>query len=761
MWWRNRTWLGYLSRFLSSGTSLVGLSVVLFVGFGGLFYFDGEVKRNAERLQTLIVNSERIQNADRRMTAAVRLAAALESDRFLLNYQNTQDTKYALLDENTGLVTNARVREALDRLVDIQSEIEDAESEAIALIDEENWEDALDLVTGPEFQLQKGIYRAALSGALREMIQTSQDQAEQSNRLAAFIQYGVLGMFAFLALIGFLYSREMRRSFGRQSELAKSVEEANVNLEVANVNLEQRVLDRTAELDASRTLFKTVLDNMPAVVFLKTPDGRFELVNRRYEELYGVSLDSIEGRTVFDVFPGEIADDIARLDRAALDAGGRLEREHSIVAGDEEKVMDLVMYPVHGAEGEMTAYGGFEIDITKRKQAERALAGSEEWTRLLLQSVGEGVFGVDLQGRITFVNPPALAMLEFEHDELIGNGAHALFHYFRADGSHYPVEECPMYRAFTFGEPSRIDDEVLWRKGGSSFPVEYSATPMISGDAVVGSVVTFRDITERKAALAEVEAAHSLVTDSIRYASRIQRSFLPKDEMLKGLFADHFAIWKPRDVVGGDMYWIKEDRRGYFCVLFDCTGHGVPGALMTTIAVSALDVAFTETGDPARLMARANQYVKNALNQHSGVPGESDDGLEMGICLIEPDRMRAIYAGARFDLIFGQGGEFEVIKGEKSGIGYRSVPFERKFTNHLIRLRPGQRFYLYTDGVTDQIGGPKGRAFGRKRLIELIKQSSHLPMSDQREHIVRSFAAYQGAEPRRDDVSLFGFTPIR
>ena len=137
---KGQTWFGRLSKYLSSGKSLVVLSLVLFLGFGGLFYVDGEVKRDAERLHVLTFNAERILNADRDMTAAVRLAASLESDRYILKYQNTQDTKYALLEENTRIIESERIREAMDKLIDIQGVVEDAESEAIALIDEENWE---------------------------------------------------------------------------------------------------------------------------------------------------------------------------------------------------------------------------------------------------------------------------------------------------------------------------------------------------------------------------------------------------------------------------------------------------------------------------------------------------------------------------------------------------------------------------------------------------------------------------------------------
>ena len=180
---------------------------------------------------------------------------------------------------------------------------------------------------------------------------------------------------------------------------------------------------------------------------------------------------------------------------------------------------------------------------------------------------------------------------------------------------------------------------------------------------------------------------------------------------------------------------------------------------MTTIAISALDNAFRDTGDPARLIARVNQSVKQALQQ-DGEFGEADDGLELGVCLIENERKRLTFAGARFELIVAKGGEIETISGDKSGVGYRHVGMDQKFTNQSIRIHPGMSFYMTTDGMVDQIGGNKRRAFGKRRIKELLAARASRPMAEQRDHMLAAFDAYQGGELRRDDVTLFGFVPF-
>jgi PAS domain S-box-containing protein len=134
---------------------------------------------------------------------------------------------------------------------------------------------------------------------------------------------------------------------------------------------------------------------------------------------------------------------------------------------------------------------------------------SEERSRLILESSAEGIFGTDTEGRITFVNPAACRMLGFTAEELIGQPSHAAIHHHHADGREYSQAECPMFAAYTRGEASRIDDEFLWRKDGSGFPVEYGATPMLKDGAIVGAVVSFTDITERKRAEEELLTQHS------------------------------------------------------------------------------------------------------------------------------------------------------------------------------------------------------------------------------------------------------------
>ena len=149
----------------------------------------------------------------------------------------------------------------------------------------------------------------------------------------------------------------------------------------------------------------------------------------------------------------------------------------------------------------MRGRGGALSDLTERRRAEEALEELRRDRDLILSSAGEGIYGLDGEGLTTFVNPAAAEMLGWEPDELLGKSQHAVIHHTHADGSTYAAVNCPIYAAFSDGAVHRVDDEVFWRKDGTSFPVEYVSTPIQHPeDGLVGAVVTFRDITERKAA---------------------------------------------------------------------------------------------------------------------------------------------------------------------------------------------------------------------------------------------------------------------
>ena len=277
-----------------------------------------------------------------------------------------------------------------------------------------------------------------------------------------------------------------------------------------------------------------------------------------------------------------------------------------------------------------------------------------------------------------------------------------------------------------------------------------------------GTVAVYSDLTELKENEERVARAHRLILDSLHYASRIQSAMLPARESLAKVTRDCFLIWEPRDIVGGDFFWLHRSEPGYYLIVGDCTGHEVPGAFMTLIACGLLDrhLRTLENPSPGLLLNMLHRDLQTLLGQDLGRDGKTNDGFEAGVCFVSEADRRLVFAGAHFSLWRTRGCAIEEIKGDKAGIGYRRLPGDVPFNDVAVDLGPGDAFYLTTDGLLEQIGGARRRSFGRKRFAEILTQRQGRPMTDQREALAAALAHYQGEERRRDDVTVLGFVPL-
>ena len=269
-------------------------------------------------------------------------------------------------------------------------------------------------------------------------------------------------------------------------------------------------------------------------------------------------------------------------------------------------------------------------------------------------------------------------------------------------------------------------------------------------------------LLELEAAHARLEQANKLVMESITYARRIQASMLPDEQAMAGSLADIASLWQPLHTVGGDYFWVEQ--RGDLSILavLDCTGHGVPGAFMTLVVAAALDRALNEQGlrSPAELLRAVDRMVRARLRQ-DGRGAESDDGLDGAICVWNRAERKLLFAGAGMPLLMTGEGEMRTLRGARHGLGYSSVkPSPEAFIDTEIAVSPGQRFYLFTDGVSDQMGGTPRRLLGRKRLSDMLLASVEMPLAEQMAVLEAGLAEYRGEEPRRDDMTMLAFMPV-
>ena len=254
-------------------------------------------------------------------------------------------------------------------------------------------------------------------------------------------------------------------------------------------------------LAENETRLRTLVQTIPDLTWLKDVEGVYLSCNPVFERLFGVSEAEIVGKTDYDFVDKELADFFRENDRKAMAAGKPSINEEwlTFAEGGRRGLFETIKTPMFDEKGRLVGVLGIARDITARKHAEDALRDSGESLDRLLNSMAEGVYGVDTHGNCTFVNRAFLQILGYQKaDEVLGKHIHELIHHSHPDGSPYPAGECRMYRAYQTGQTTNASDEVFWRKDGVAIPVEYWSRPIVTDGVVTGAMATFVDITERK-----------------------------------------------------------------------------------------------------------------------------------------------------------------------------------------------------------------------------------------------------------------------
>jgi len=254
----------------------------------------------------------------------------------------------------------------------------------------------------------------------------------------------------------------------------------------------------------------------------------------------------------------------------------------------------------------------------------------------------------------------------------------------------------------------------------------------------------------------EIANKNQDITDSIEYASKIQNAVLPQDDQKDKIMPEHFVLYRPRDIVSGDFYWISRKNGQLIVVAADCTGHGVPGAFMSMLGISLLNeiVHRQEVTQANQVLNTLRNEVKRTLKQ-TGKEGEAKDGMDMALTIIDQKHMKMQYAGAYNPLYLFRQGELIQYKADRMPIGIY-IKEKSTFTNHTIDLMQGDTFYIFSDGYPDQFGGSEGSKFKTKRLKQLLARIQDESMADQKKILHSSIDDWRGDYEQLDDILLIG-----
>ncbi len=254
-----------------------------------------------------------------------------------------------------------------------------------------------------------------------------------------------------------------------------------------------------------------------------------------------------------------------------------------------------------------------------------------------------------------------------------------------------------------------------------------------------------------------VDEKQKEILDSITYAKRLQEAILPPDHMVKKVLPESFIFYQPKDIVAGDFYWLEQKDDTLFLAAADCTGHGVPGAIVSVVCSNALNRTVLEFGitDPGKILDKTRELVLDTFSKGSQ---EVKDGMDISLCSIrrskDENKVELKWAGANNPLWFIQQKELKEIKANKQPIGKTENPLP--FTTHTVELEKGDSIFLFTDGFADQFGGEKGKKFKYKPMQELLLRISDLSSEKQKEELEVTFKNWRSSLEQVDDVCIIG-----
>ncbi len=395
-------------------------------------------------------------------------------------------------------------------------------------------------------------------------------------------------------------------------------------------------------------------------------------------------------------------------------------------------------------------------DITERKRAER-----EERLKSKMQALSENsldlIIRLNTVGQFFYANPVVSNFMDIEPKDLINKTlseisiSEVLLAYFRQTLD--TIKSYPNKTAAEITIPALIEgirtDRIM----------SFAAIPEFNENELETILFVGHDITEAKQIEHEIQDKNRKIEDSINYAQRIQSSILPDIRAVREYLPKSFIYYKPRDVVSGDFPWFFNRGNDIYIAAVDCTGHGVPGALLSFVGYFLLNniVDRDRNITAAEVCDLLHFGVRKTLKQESE-EAEARDGMDIALCKINHIEREIQYAGAHRPLYLLRNGELLEHKGDRKAIG--GIPHRKKeeerFTNYSIKYKRGDKFFFFSDGLPDQLGGPEGKKYSPKRIRELILENKNLPIEKYCNLFTDDFEGWKGDGKQIDDVLLIG-----
>lgn len=548
-------------------------------------------------------------------------------------------------------------------------------------------------------------------------------------------------------------TEELQNNEQQLQENAKEMTQAQKNLEQVNIQLESKI----DEASQANERLHLMLEHASEIISIYNRDATLTYISPSVINIFGYSVEEMMAGKDLERMA---KDDVIRLrkifDHLQENPGATESLEYAFIKKNGERIF-LRTYCRSMLED--TAIKGFLLnttDITESVRVER-----EQRLKTRMQALSENsldlILRISSSGTIYYANPvvedytgiaPGSIMNRNLSEIPFKEAIATLFEEVLSSMARSPVK-----KNLQLSLPLEIGEHKIERI------LNVDAIPEFQDSELETILIVGHDITEAKLIEKEIKVQNRKVQDSINYAERIQSSILPDVARIRKAFTKSFVYYAPRDVISGDYPWFYETDDSWYIGAVDCTGHGVPGALLSLVGLFLMNnITGLNPGISAGDLCEAlHLEVRKALKQDRD-KSETRDGMDIALCRFMKKKDVMEYAGAHRPLYVLSEGEVTVYKGDRKAIGGLKHPRnpEKPFTNVELAYRPGDKFFFFTDGFTDQIGGPDGLSYGSGRLRQELLENPAYTLPQFKEHFRKDFKAWMGNERQLDDLLLIG-----
>jgi PAS domain S-box-containing protein len=543
-------------------------------------------------------------------------------------------------------------------------------------------------------------------------------------------------------------SQELQEKQEVLRQNAEEMQATQEELKRSNVMLEEQV----EEVNRTQKRMQLLLENASEVITIYEKEGTIRYISPSVEPILGYHQNEMIGTSDMDKVHADNREAVEHMFERLLESP---EEQVTIQYAYRLKTGEYIWIESTGTNFlSNPAIQGIIVnsrDITEKRRAEQ-----EQRMRSKMQALSENspdlITRLDNGGPISYINPVIESYTGKSPEHYLNKNVQ------EADLNTNILETWLRIVEEVNQSNEKVAMEMDFPSEMGNRVMQVNAIPEFDEEEKLESVlVVSHDITDRKVIELEIQNKNKKINDSINYAKRIQNAILPNTHIINRALNNSFILYKPKDVVSGDFPWYVQTKTDIFMAAVDCTGHGVPGALLSLIGYFLLNdiVRSRKITDPGVILDQLDEGVTETLRQDQD-DSETKDGMDIALCRINTAERKVEYAGAHRPLYVMKKGEMEEIKGNKFAIGGGIYKNQTKFTNHKLQLSKGDTIFFCSDGFPDQFGGPDNRKFGPRQLRDIISRVHDMPMMEACKIFDHEWEAWRGDHKQTDDVLLIG-----